>query len=196
MDTRHLFYGDFNCPFCYALNEQLHELGLQQAVHFHGVQHLITAEQWATDSPKELEEEVRRVKARFRSLEIHVPRARVNTAPVMHVVAEAQRTNPEQESTLRLALYRALWVRGEDISSATVLDGVCKAVGLKKRVTPASRRLAESWQTQWESGDFERRIPVLLAPGGARSMGLDASRRTAAFLRAGLLSSDSGETCG
>jgi protein-disulfide isomerase-like protein with CxxC motif len=114
----------------------------------------------------------------------------------MHVVAEAQRMNSEHEAALRRALYRALWVRGEDISSSKVVASVCQSVGVSKRITPASRGLAKSWQEEWESSDFDQRIPVLVAPGGARSVGLEASRRTAAFLKAGLLSSDSGETCG
>jgi hypothetical protein len=129
-EPTHLFYGDFNCPFCYALSEQLHDLGLESLVSFRAVQHLLTPGEWARETPQSLVDEVRE-----------------------------QGFGPIGES-------------------------------------PVLRLAARAWQDGWQSGGFDRRIPVLVAPGGARSMGLEESRRTATFLRAGLISSDSGDTCG
>jgi hypothetical protein len=38
-----IVYADFNCPFCYALNERLHAMGLGERVDFRSVQHLSSA---------------------------------------------------------------------------------------------------------------------------------------------------------
>ena len=32
-------YADFNCPFCYALNERLHAMDLEDQVEFRSIQH-------------------------------------------------------------------------------------------------------------------------------------------------------------
>src|SRR5690349_22882248 len=36
---RFFLYSDFNCPFCYALHERLHDLGLIERCEWRGVQH-------------------------------------------------------------------------------------------------------------------------------------------------------------
>lgn len=192
-----LFYGDLNCPFCYALNEQLHQLELESQVSWRGIQHLLTAEQWARHTRSDLIDEVERVRERVPRTQIQVPPARPNTELATLTLAGLQREQPDLAPAVRRRLYRALWVEGEDLSSARVIGGIMRELGVSlKRPDAAARQLAAQWQREWEGGGFERRIPVLVAPGGARSIGLDESRRTAAFLRAGLLSSDSGDTCG
>lgn len=192
----YVFYGDLNCPFCYALSEQLHELGLDSRVSWRGVQHLLTPDEWARHAPSDLTDEVERVRARVPGIEIAIPPIRPSTELATLALAGLE-DQPDEARALRRHLYRALWIEGRDISSNLVVAGLMQGLGLKlKRGDSDAQRLAASWQKEWETGGFDRRIPVLVAPTGARSMGLDASRRTAAFLRAGLLSSDSGETCG
>lgn len=191
----HLFYGDLNCPFCYALSEQIHEMGLDERVTWRGIQHLVTQEQWHADTPQHLSDEVRRVKARVKGLQITLPPLRPTTRLPTYMLIEATRDDPAAAAELRVALYRALWIEGRDIGSAIVLGEVCRDVGLRyRRETPVTRATALSWQSEWES--LDRKIPILVAPTGARSSGLAESRRTAAFLRAGLLSSTTGDTCG
>jgi predicted DsbA family dithiol-disulfide isomerase len=193
----HLFYGDLNCPFCYALNEQLHELDLESGVSWRGVQHLLTADQWARHTRSDLIEEVERVRERVPGIQIQTPPLRPSTELATLTLARLQLEQPDLVPALRRQLYRALWIDGKDLSSARVIGWVMRELGLGlKRPDAAARQLVTQGQSEWEGGGFERRIPVLVAPGGARSMGLDESRRTAAFLRAGLLSSDSGDTCG
>ncbi|ALA58747.1 hypothetical protein [Nitrospira moscoviensis] len=34
-----LAYGDFNCPFCYAMHERFHGRGLLKDAEWRGVQH-------------------------------------------------------------------------------------------------------------------------------------------------------------
>ena len=34
-----IVYADFNCPFCYALNERLHAMNIEQRVEFRTIQH-------------------------------------------------------------------------------------------------------------------------------------------------------------
>jgi 2-hydroxychromene-2-carboxylate isomerase len=196
-EPTHLFYGDFNCPFCYALSEQLHDLGLESLVSFRAVQHLLTPGEWARETPQSLVDEVERVRERAPGLEIRLPRERPRTALAIRALILAEREKPECVPALRLSFYRALWVAGRDISSPLVVGALVREQGFGPiGESPVLRLAARAWQDGWQSGGFDRRIPVLVAPGGARSMGLEESRRTATFLRAGLISSDSGDTCG
>ncbi len=38
-----LFYSDFNCPFCYALNERILTVGDVSKVEWRGIQHMPAA---------------------------------------------------------------------------------------------------------------------------------------------------------
>ncbi len=192
----HIYYADLNCPFCYALDERIHQLGLTGSALWRGVQHLLTAEQWQEESPERLAEEVARVQKHAPELTINVPPRRPPTGLAILTLAELELSGRAAGPQLRRALYWALWVEGQDISSARVIDEACRALGFDTpKPSSNARSLAQRWQREWEGGDFDRCIPVLVAPSGARSVGLEESRRVAAFLKAGLLSSENDDRC-
>jgi hypothetical protein len=194
--AEHVYFADLNCPFCYALDERIHELGLTSVVSWQGVQHLITTEQWQSATMARLSEEVTRVRQRAPGLAIEIPRRLPSSGLAILNLAELALTDRAGSVKLRRALYAALWVEGRDISSSTVIRGVCGSLAIAPpRPSANARSLTERWQRDWERGNFERRIPVLVAPGGARSVGLEESRRVAAFLKAGLLSSENADAC-
>jgi hypothetical protein len=192
----HIYYADLNCPFCYALDERIHQLGLTGAALWRGVQHLVTPEQWRAESTERLGEEVARVQKHAPELKINVPPRRPASALAIVTLAELDLVDRAAGAQLRRALYSALWVDGRDISSANVIAESCRALGFEAPKPGANgRSLAQRWQREWENGDFDRCIPVLVAPSGARSVGLEESRRVAAFLKAGLLSSENDDHC-
>ena len=39
MSDSYILYSDFNCPFCYALHERLHDMALLSRCEWRGVQH-------------------------------------------------------------------------------------------------------------------------------------------------------------
>jgi hypothetical protein len=192
----HVYYADLNCPFCYALDERIHELGLTEVAIWRGIQHFTSREQFDNDTHEVRVEEVTRVRQRAPELAIRVPPVRPATGSAILAIAELELTDPKAAVALRRALYRALWVHGRDIASSRVLEGVCQTLGV---AVPSpggkARARVDAWQREWEKGDFDRSIPVLLAPSGARSIGLEESRRVAAFLKAGLLSSQNDDSC-
>ena len=192
----HVYYADLNCPFCYALDERIHQLGLTSSAVWRGVQHLVTPEEWRTESTERLASEVARVQKHAPELQINVPPRRPASGPGILAVAELELSDPASGAKLRRALYSALWVNGRDISSPAVIEEACRALGFEvPKPSSNARALAQRWQREWEGGDFDRCIPVLVSPSGARSVGLEESRRVAAFLKAGLLSSENDERC-
>jgi hypothetical protein len=199
MTSGYLFYGDLNCPFCYAQNERLHDLDVHATVEWRGIRH--TPRVAIPPSPtaaelEELEGEVKRLVAREPDLRIVTPPARPNSEPATLLVAAAIRADPVRAATLRTMLYRALWVFSRDISDLHVLEEFRRAAGLPRLcVGTAERWMADAWQREWEHGDFDRRLPSMVSPRGARLLGLSERRRVEAFLKSGLLSSESDDAC-
>jgi predicted DsbA family dithiol-disulfide isomerase len=200
MTVLYRLYADLNCPFCYAQNERLHDLRSQAMVQWRGVRHAPAIPiPPATPSPaeqQELDHEVARVREREPLLSIVTPVIRPNSELATFLIAAATRVDPERAVLLRTLLYRALWLRSQDISNARVLASLQEAAGLPQlAVTPKDRELADSWQSEWEGGPFDRRIPSLQSPAGAVLLGLSERRRVQVFLKSGMLSSQGDDSC-
>ncbi len=77
-----------------------------------------------------------------------------------------------------------------------MLDELRRVAGLSDViVSEADRKLVDTWQTEWEQGGFERRIPVIVSPRGGRLLGLGERGRLEVFLRSGILSADGQGHC-
>jgi len=195
----YLFYGDLNCPFCHAQNERIMELGAEGKVEWRGVRHMPDLPIPARNSAPEREEmhrEVVSLRKREPGLSLSIPPARPNTERATLYVATARRIDRRAAETLKTLLYRALWLHGRDLSDTTTLEELRRVAGLPD-LCPGDpeRKLVEQWQTEWEQGGFDRRIPVMVSPRGARLLGLGERGRVEVFLRSGMLSAAGGGYC-
>src|SRR5687768_4652387 len=153
----HVYYADLNCPFCYALDERIHQLGLTTTAQWRGVQHLVTPDQWQAESAERLAQEVARVQKHAPELTIIVPPRRPSSGPAILALAELELTDRDRSAQLRRLLYAALWVEGRDISSAAVIAEACRVIGVHPpKPGTNARALAQRWQREWEEGDFDR----------------------------------------
>lgn len=193
--ARHIYYADLNCPFCYALHERIHSEQLSDLVHWRGICHLDSSE--AGTLPRErLALAVQAVRRRSPGLTLRVPDRLFDSRPATLTVIQLSLTSEPAAAALRRALYSAVWVDGRDISDKATIVKLCGEVGID---VPVVDRQAEAqagaWKHEWEHGGFQRRLPVLISPSGASSIGLDDARRTVLFLKAGVLSSVSADHC-
>ena len=80
-------YADFNCPFCYALNERLRELNLEQRIDFRPIQHApaILGKQVGFEELRELTREVAEVRRQTGPL-VSYYSTRTTDAQWQHVV--------------------------------------------------------------------------------------------------------------
>jgi len=180
-------YADLNCPFCYALHEQLHQFGLLQQVDWRLVEHApdIAIFNKTAESQAELASEVFVVRSRVLDIEVALPKARSDSHFASLCVIEAAEHDIEKSIHLRRLLYRALWVDGKDIADVSVIYDCLKAADL-----PTELDIAESlenklieWQNAWEQGDFNLRIPVICADDGRISLGLPSPDDLIAFFK-------------
>ena len=187
-------YADFNCPFCYALNERLHAMELEDRVDYRSVEQAPSVSSATPDREMliRLTREVAELRRRAPSIPVTVPLFRPNTAMASQSLDAVARKFPEKASELRRGIFRALWVDGLDISQQAVLDALLADLGI---VLP-SAELAPSkemklWQARWDNdSEFERNLPVLISEQGEKVIGFPFEPELNAFLQTGTLVSD------
>jgi diguanylate cyclase (GGDEF)-like protein len=189
-----IVYADFNCPFCYALDERLHALGLGERVDYRCVRHTPSAssDQTGLEVLIELTREVAEVRRRSPSIEIAVPVFRPGTAPASAVYDLVSKKYPSRACNLRRLIFRALWVEGRDISRPEILQFLLDELGIDESTKDieASDDLS-SWQKQWDSGsEFECKLPIVISEQGEKVIGFPLEPELDAFLQTGSLMSD------
>ena len=179
-------YGDFNCPFCYALNERLQVYAREFQVRWMAVQHMPFLEGGASSFQEQtqLTAEVASVRKRAPEIQMITPPTRPNTRlPNLHLAACELRA-PDRVEKLRNLLFRSLWRAGEDISRADVMQRLVTEAGVGfLELSDDDHKLTSTWQHLWENGMFDHRIPSLENSLGGRMLGFPAIPRLMSFLQ-------------
>ena len=88
---QYIVYGDFNCPFCYALHERLHDLSLIERIEWRGAHapYLpFPMSIWQATMKAELHHEVSVVKRLAPGLSVQLPSGRPNTRIAIECAAD------------------------------------------------------------------------------------------------------------
>jgi predicted DsbA family dithiol-disulfide isomerase len=169
--SRYILYSDFNCPFCYAMHERLHEMNLLGLCEWRGVQHAShlprPMKPWQGSLGAELRHEVSVVQRLAPSLPIALPPGKPNTKPAIEqAVALLQRDSSHVMAFVREA-YRAFWCEGKDISDPEVLRKLVEQVGgLPETVGTVSgedRLVAQEWEAAWHATG-QAGVPLIVSP--------------------------------
>ena len=173
----YVLYSDFNCPFCYAMHEQLWELGLACAVEWRGVQHAphlpVPMKAWHGVLEFELKQEVALVTRLVPQLAIAPPLGKPNTRAAIAAARVLQQDAAKGELLVRV-LYAALWRDGLDLSNQTILHSAVSSVGAQTEalspVSDAVDQILDQWDEQWRStGSCS--VPLLVSPEGDQLAG-------------------------
>ena len=187
-------YADFNCPFCYALNERLHAMDLDDRVDYRSVQQAPSASSVTSDLETliHLTREVAELRRRAPSVQVSVPLFRPSSAAASQLLDAVANQFPNRAGVLRRAIFRALWVDGLDISRQPVLDALLADLGIVLPPTePAPSAHMSNWQTEWgNDGEFKRNLPIIISQQGEKVIGFPLEPELNAFLKTGLLVSD------
>jgi len=173
VESRTLLYSDFNCPFCYALHERLHEENVLARCEWRGVQHAShlprPMKPWQGMLGAELRHEVTVVQRLAPGLPIALPPGKPNTKPAIEqAVALLQRDRSQGMSFVR-ETYRAFWCDGKDISDPDVLRRLVEQAGGSPggmdSTGAASRQVAQEWELAWHRTG-QAGVPILVSPEG------------------------------
>lgn len=175
-NTRYTIYGDFNCPFCYALSERLASLKVNPLVEWRMIEHApaINSRNFSTQEQTELAEEVFTVRHRAPEVAIALPPARPNTALANGLFIRAIAIDPAKAIIFRNLVYRALWVDGEDISELEIIRPFLLEADLDPNLEADQHceQLAREWKQQWSQGSFDQRIPASVSEDRRIMLGL------------------------
>ena len=192
-DGSFIVYADFNCPFCYALNERLHAMNLDDRVDFRSVQHALSASSDRRELAvlSELTREVANLRRRAPSVEIAVPLFRPSSGPATQLLDRVSRYEPERSVLLRRSIFRALWVDGRDISQPEVLDSLLNQLDIDLTEESAVDDEIQNWQQLWvNDNEFKGNIPIVISEQGEKVIGFPLELELNAFLQTGSLVSD------
>ncbi len=193
-DVVFIVYADFNCPFCYALNERLHAADLVDRVEFRTIQHAptISSSHAGLEIISDLTNEVADVRRRAPSTQINVPMFRPNTEAASALQTAINRHDPARASLLRRRIFQALWVDGQDISDPKLLTRLLRELEIEPPVDdPATRQEMSAWQQTWDDDrEFDHNIPIVISDRGETVIGFPLEPEIDAFLKTGSLITD------
>lgn len=165
---RFFLYSDFNCPFCYALHERLHELGLLHLCEWRGVQHAPHLSRpmrpWDGSLGAELKHEVTVVQRLAPGLPISLPSGKPNTLPAIEQAAALLRQDIQLGMDFVKRTYGAFWCEGQDISDPHVVKQLAGEGGIEG-VDDESRVIAQKWETAWHATG-QNGVPLIVSPDG------------------------------
>ena len=183
-------FSDFNCPFCYAMHERLHALGLMGQVSWQGVQHArhlpLPMRPWSDHLARELRQEVEMVRRLAPELRIALPAGKPNSGPAIVAAACALTIDALSGQKFIRSLYRLFWVEGQDISNKELLQreaerhGFPPSVICGKTASPLGDQL-RIWETEWHETGHSG-VPLLQRADGALLVGLVSSLAITRFL--------------
>jgi predicted DsbA family dithiol-disulfide isomerase len=173
MTVNYTLYSDFNCPFCYAMHERLHEMNLLAFCEWRGVQHAShlprPMKPWQGSLGAELRHEVTVVQRLAPGLPIALPPGKPNTKPAIEQAVALLRHDRALGMAFVRETYRAFWCEGKDISDPAVLrqlieqgGGSLEDVGT---INGEDRRTAQEWEAAWHLTG-QAGVPLMVSSEG------------------------------
>ena len=191
--------SDFNCPYCFTLNEWLNQLGVASRVFWVGVEHkphlpLAFSDANQPDDLATLHKEVDDVRRRAPEVGVQLPPVWVNSHQALLLQAAVEAEEPALAAPMRTAIFRRFWRDQRNIALPDELASCQQQAGVESGpelfVDPAQlRRLTDWWRLELD------RIPCMLAPSGARHLGLQDLPAVEAFVLGALHEPPPGPSC-
>jgi predicted DsbA family dithiol-disulfide isomerase len=180
-------FTDLNCPFCYATEQRLEQLGVSERITWRGVEHEpelpVPMALDDLDIAAELAEEVRSVRARAPEVAIALPPGKANTGAGLLATAAALRIDAVRGADFRHAVYRAFWRDGRDVSDPVVLEALARDQGFRALgARPEDAVTVASWRLEWERSPLQG-VPLLIREDGETVYGLKDMETLASFVR-------------
>lgn len=173
IEARTVLYSDFNCPFCYAMHERLHEMNLIGRCEWRGVQHAShlprPMKPWQGALGAELRHEVTVVQRLAPGLPIALPPGKPNTRPAIEQAVVLLGRDQSHGMAFVCETYRAFWCEGKDISDPEVLRQLAELAGGSPEsvgtITNESRQVAQEWEAAWHVTG-QAGVPLMVSPEG------------------------------
>ena len=186
--------SDFNCPYCYTLNEWIFELGASSRVRWVGIEHRpelpFSGENKISDR-QTLTAEVNDVRSRAPEVAVSHPAAWINSHQALLYQNALEDDDPEHAPIIRRKIFQAYWQKGQLISQEHIIQEMFHKHGLSlPEVEPDYLEELSIW---WKEN--LDRIPCMIAPTGVAHLGLQDKRAVQSFLNSALRETPAGPGC-
>lgn len=194
LTSRIIVISDFNCPYCFTLNEWLFDLGVSDRVRWVGIEHrpeLPAKGENEQADRRILVDEVSDVQQRAPEVEVVKPDVWVNSHYALLYQNALEDDDPARAPLLRRAIFRSYWHDGELISDERVIQRLFMKHNITQpELEPEYLQDLSSW---WKNN--LDRIPCMLAPTGVAHLGLQDKRSVSAYLNSALRETTKGPGC-
>jgi len=191
--SRVLVISDFNCPYCYTLNEWIHAMGAGARVRWVGIEHRPDLPMEGANAVRDLqtlEREVADVQRRAPEVEVVRPAGWWNSRKALLLQNALEDEEPEQAHALRRRIFRRYWHEGVGISEAD-LQLALADVGLSD--VEGEPEFLDELSAWWR--ETLDRVPCMLAPTGVAHLGLQDFPAVRSFLNSALRTGSAGPGC-
>lgn len=197
--SRIVVISDLNCPYCFTLNEWLNQLGVAERVYWAGVEHKshLPFDFSVTNQPEDyttLLKEVADVQRRAPEVEVQLPPVWVNSHHALLLQAAVEADEPALAAPLRTAIFRSFWRDQRNIANTQELHHCQQQAGVEPDPERFLDPEALARLTTWWRQELDR-VPCMLAPTGARHLGLQDRAAVEAFVLGALHEPPAGPAC-
>ena len=191
---RTVVFSDFNCPYCFTLNEWLSELGAASRVRWVGIEHRpelpMTGGNLVPDA-QQLALEVADVGRRAPEVGVVRPPYWCNSRPALLLQNAVEVDAPESAHTLRRRLFRRYWLEGVPLCDATAL---AEELAQFPETEPTAEVAELDRLTAWWRAHVDR-IPAMFAPTGVVHLGLQDRETVRRFVETAIAPAAPGPGC-
>jgi 2-hydroxychromene-2-carboxylate isomerase len=153
-----VIYYDLTSAESFAVSEVVQSLPAASAIEWRGVQMepTLPAVMARLDrrAAARVEMDIVAAKKSVPSVRYTVPPGRPNTRLALQAVASVDRMHPARASALRVALFRAYWWSGVDISDVAAVRAIAADAGVPPWVElehQAAQAAQVGWELQWQA---------------------------------------------
>ena len=193
VSARILLISDFNCPYCFTINEWLHRLGAGASVRWIGVEHrpdLPLRGENRTHDLNTLGREVADVQHRAPEVGVVRPSFWTNSRDALLVQNAIEDEEPSRAFALRRLLFQSYWIEGQSLSFDLIRE---KVKDLNLQLPEVEPEYLEDL-TDWWRQEVDR-IPCMLSPTGVAHLGLQDFISVKAFINSTLREGRAGPGC-
>ena len=192
--SRVVVVSDFNCPYCFTLNEWVTDLGLSSHVRWIGVEHRAALPRFGQNNREETETlatEVADIQARAPEVRVVKPARWTNSREALLIQNAVEDEYPELAAELRTRIFRAYWQESLEISDRELLVELLTGLGIAEVESELEHLEA---LTTWWAKEVDR-IPCMVAPTGIWHLGLQNRMAVKSFINSALHPADDGPGC-
>lgn len=191
--------GDLNCPFCFALNEWIDELGYGSSVSYFDIEHMADLTPEKAETPAafaEMKAEYDKVLEKScGDVALTLPAKRPSSALAIATLLRVESIAPERLGEARTRLFRALWREGLDFSRPEIIREKLHDFDLGNFDDMSAELAVVRERTRkWLSGEINY-IPAILSPTGVNYIGMGTKKALKIFFGSALFDSHHEGVC-